>query len=78
MSAAVIETATRALRTTDRCDRCGSQAYARTRSPGGRTLLWCGHHFTFHESALTEKAHVIEADERELINAMPSPSADPD
>jgi hypothetical protein len=40
--------------------------------------LWCGHHFTFHESALTEKAHVIEADERELINAMPSPSADPD
>ena len=78
MSGAVIETATRALRTTDRCDRCGSQAYARTRSPGGRTLLWCGHHFTFHERALTEKAHVVEADERELINATPTPSVNAD
>ncbi|MGO4602524.1 DUF7455 domain-containing protein [Terrabacter sp. 2YAF2] len=75
MSAAVIKTPIRQLRITDRCDRCGSRAYAQTRSPEGLKLLWCGHHFKLHEPALIEKAHVVEADERELINPMPSPSA---
>jgi len=78
MSAAVTETLTRQLTTTDRCDRCGAQAYAKTRSTEGRELLWCGHHFTFHEAALADKAHVVEADEREFINAMPVPSANAD
>jgi hypothetical protein len=78
MSASVTETPTRQLTITDRCDRCSAQAYAKTRSPEGRELLWCGHHFKFHEAALAEKAHVVEADERELINAMPVPSANVD
>ena len=36
---------------TDRCDRCGAQAYVRTRH-GASELLWCGHHLAEHELAL--------------------------
>lgn len=42
----------------DRCDRCGGQAYVKTRHPLGRhatneadtgDLLWCRHHFMAYE-----------------------------
>lgn len=70
-----------ALRIADRCDRCGAQAFARARvvvEVGGERgpvdLNFCGHHFAKHEDAL--RAVAVEViDERERINARPSPSA---
>lgn len=78
MSAAVIETPVRQLTIADRCDQCGAQAYVKTRSSEGRALLWCGHHFHFHEPALKVSKQTVVADEREFINALPSPSANAD
>lgn len=39
------------LKATDRCDRCGAQAYVVT-SHGGTELLWCAHHFAQNEAEL--------------------------
>lgn len=43
----------------DRCDRCGAQAYVRVRLGGGTELLFCGHHYSKHSSALTEVAEEV-------------------
>ena len=45
-----------ALSATDRCDRCGAQAYVRVVLAGGADLLFCGHHWSAHESALRPAA----------------------
>lgn len=59
----------------DRCDRCGGQAYVKTRHPLGRhdeagpetaDLLWCGHHFRANEEALTP---LVVLDERDKLTA---------
>ncbi len=47
------------LGATDRCDRCNAQAYVRVVLPGGADLLFCGHHWGHHESALRPKAEEI-------------------
>lgn len=45
----------------DRCDRCGSQAYARATTPLNGELLFCGHHLKKHFVKLTELgAHVYD------------------
>ena len=36
--------ATEHLTTTDRCDRCGAQAYLRVELQSGGELLFCAHH----------------------------------
>lgn len=37
----------------DRCDVCGAQAYAKAfEKPGGRSLLFCCHHWRKHGLAL--------------------------
>jgi len=41
------------LDATDRCDRCGAQAYVAT-AHAAALLLWCAHHYTAHEEALQE------------------------
>lgn len=41
-----------ALTDSDRCDRCGARAYARTMH-GNSPLLWCVHHFREHRDDLT-------------------------
>lgn len=33
------------LDATDRCDRCGAQAYVRVIGKSGSGLLFCGHHY---------------------------------
>lgn len=38
------ETKTPLLNTTDRCDRCGAQAYVWVKGISG-DLLFCGHHY---------------------------------
>jgi hypothetical protein len=41
------------LSATDRCDRCGAQAYVQVRLSGGGELLFCAHHGRKHHAALT-------------------------
>lgn len=47
----------------DRCDRCGAQAYVKTRhhlgkhpdeGPDTTDLLWCAHHYRMHHQMLSE------------------------
>ena len=38
------------LKASDRCDRCGAQAYVRAILAGGGELLFCGHHARQHET----------------------------
>jgi hypothetical protein len=54
-------TLTRSLSASDRCDRCGAQAYVRAVLPGGGDLLFCRHHARQHESKL--RAVAIEITE---------------
>jgi hypothetical protein len=43
---------TTALSASDRCDRCGAQAYVRVVLASGQDLLFCGHHAREHEDRL--------------------------
>lgn len=45
-----------ALDATDRCDRCGAQAYVRVVLPGGGELHFCGHHWNRHSDSLRTQA----------------------
>lgn len=40
------------LTTSDRCDRCGAQAYLRVELESGGDLLFCAHHAREHEDKL--------------------------
>jgi len=57
------------LKATDRCDRCGAQAYVRVMLPGRRELLFCGHHNREHASALAKIAVEI-LDETPRLSAV--------
>ena len=48
------------LNVSDRCDRCGAQAFVRVTLDGGSTLLFCGHHFKEHEVRLRAVAIEVE------------------
>lgn len=57
------------LTPSDRCDRCGAQAYARTSvlaETGPVDLLWCAHHFATNETKLREIALAVQ-DERDRL-----------
>lgn len=48
-----------ALTATDRCDRCGAQAYLRVELAAGGELLFCAHHAREHGDKIREvAAHV--------------------
>jgi hypothetical protein len=50
-----------ALSATDRCDRCGAQAYLRVELQSGGELLFCAHHAREHGEKLREiAAHVVD------------------
>ena len=55
------------LTTTDRCDRCGAQAYVRALLPNGLELLFCAHHSRQHSSALTKVAVDIHDETDRLV-----------
>jgi hypothetical protein len=57
------------LKATDRCDRCGAQAYVRVLLPGRRELLFCAHHNREHASALAKIAVEI-LDETQRLSAV--------
>lgn len=63
--------ATPVLSATDRCDRCGAQAYVRVMLPGGTDLQFCGHHWTAHEEKLRPQALEV-IDETHRLTVTPS------
>ena len=50
------------LTASDRCDRCGAQAYLRVELPGGNELLFCAHHGREHAAKLKGVAVEIRDD----------------
>lgn len=55
------------LTASDRCDRCGAQAYIRARLVTGGELLFCAHHGRQHLPALVDRAVDIR-DETDRLN----------
>lgn len=43
-----------ALTASDRCDRCGAQAFVRVALASGNPLFFCAHHAREHEPKLRE------------------------
>lgn len=60
-----------ALTASDRCDRCGAQAYVRVELAGGAELLFCAHHAKAHADALRDVAVNIH-DESGRLSDQPS------
>ena len=58
MSTTMIED--RALTASDRCDRCGAQAYFRVTLHNGGELLFCAHNAKAHEDKLKQVALSIQ------------------
>lgn len=57
--------AARSLGASDRCDRCGAQAYLRVELQSGGELLFCAHHAREHGDKLREIAvHVHDETDR--------------
>ena len=48
------------LTASDRCDRCGAQAYVRVTLQSGSKLLFCAHHAREYEPKLRELEATIE------------------
>ena len=67
------QTSPASLAVTDRCDRCGAQAFVRVVLRNGE-LLFCGHHGRENAAALGPVALYVE-DFTGTINHKPSPSA---
>ncbi len=65
MSATYIEGS--ALTASDRCDRCGAQAYLRVTLTSGGELLFCAHHGRAHQNKLRQVALSIH-DETDRIS----------
>ncbi|MGH8859661.1 MAG: DUF7455 domain-containing protein [Jatrophihabitantaceae bacterium] len=64
----------RELTATDRCDRCGAQAYVRTVLGSGSELLFCSHHWRDNEARLREIAVTIQ-DETDRLENVPAVAA---
>ena len=58
------------LNASDRCDRCGAQAYVRVTMASGFDLLFCSHHSKEHADKLKQVALTIH-DETETIRENP-------
>ena len=56
------------LTATDRCDRCGAQAYVRATMESGFDLLLCGHHWRENETRLREIAVSIQDESTKLTD----------
>ena len=59
---------------TDRCDRCGAQAYVRATMISGSELLFCAHHWHDSEAKLRAAGARIQ-DESERLAAVPATAA---
>lgn len=54
------------LKISDRCDRCGAQAFVLATGVSGE-LMFCGHHYNEHEYQITQWAYKI-VNELDTIN----------
>jgi hypothetical protein len=63
------------LTATDRCDRCGAQAYIRVRLATGGELLFCAHHGKRYEQRLRSIAIEIH-DETDKLSETPHLASD--
>lgn len=70
MTTAVAST-TAPLTASDRCDRCGAQAYLRVELATGTELLFCAHHAREHGDKLREVAINVH-DETHKLSDTPS------
>ena len=73
MTTPILEVPPVALTYSDRCDRCGAQAFIKIILLTGE-LLFCVHHFTQHETVL-RSATINILDERSKINGKSESSA---
>jgi hypothetical protein len=64
--AATLSTPDTHLLRSDRCDRCGAQAFIRVQLPAGGELLFCAHHGKQYEGKLRELSATI-VDESEQL-----------
>lgn len=66
------------LKPTDHCDRCGARGFVLVghSTAGGdfHSLVFCGHHYRRFEPWFASRGWIV-VDERDRINAKPSPSA---
>lgn len=53
---------------TERCDRCGAQAYVEVMLNKGGTILFCAHHADYHNDQIMALDAVI-ADHRPFLEA---------
>jgi hypothetical protein len=60
-------TAPAQLSVTDRCDRCGAQAYVLVRLQSGLDLLFCAHHYAKHADALKPLTAEVVDDSHKLL-----------
>ena len=67
-------TLTPELTTSDRCDRCGAQAYVRARLGDGLELHFCAHHGREHLDKLRHLQDVDILDETHRLHAEESPA----
>jgi len=64
------------LTASDRCDRCGAQAYLRVELQSGGELLFCAHHARQHGDKLREIAATFIDETDKLATAPPSAPAE--
>jgi ribosomal protein L37E len=55
-----------AMTASDRCDRCGAQAYVRVQLNAGGELLFCAHHGREHRDALRAAGADIHDESQKL------------
>lgn len=68
MTTATPVIAARELTATDRCDRCGAQAYARAVLGAGSELLFCAHHWHANSDALRAVATDVYDELERLVD----------
>ena len=66
---------TAALSASDRCDRCGAQAYLRVELQSGGELLFCAHHAREHGEKLKQIAANV-VDETHKLSDTPAIAPD--
>ena len=62
-------TTAKTLTNSDRCDRCGAQAYVRFEFEDGLELLFCNHHATEHGEKIRKVAIGVQDESHRLIAA---------
>ncbi|PRY18424.1 hypothetical protein CLV37_101669 [Kineococcus rhizosphaerae] len=76
MTTAMTTLSSPSMTASDRCDRCGAQAYVRVQLSAGGELLFCAHHGREHGQALRAAGADIHDESQKL--AATSSTAAPD